>query len=222
LHGVGLSLGSTDPLDGLHLAKLKSLIERSEPALVSEHLAWGSFGKRFINDLLPLPYTRESLAHMIERVDQAQTTLGCRILIENISTYLQFSHSEIEESAFLMELSSATGCGLLIDINNIYVNACNHGIDARRFIASIAADHVEELHLAGHSINRHGDIDLLIDTHAAPVCEEVWELYAFAIQHFGPKPTLIEWDSDIPALATLIDEAEKAQSHMERIHDLAA
>src|SRR5438128_2555787 len=154
LHGVGLSLCSVDPIDGRHLARLKRLIGRASPALVSEHLSWGSVDGRFANDLLPLPYTKESLAHMIARVDQVQNTLQRPILIENISSYLQYAHSNIDEGAFLAELSRITGCGLLIDINNLYVNERNHGVDARRFIDSLPPASVQELHLAAHSTPR--------------------------------------------------------------------
>ena len=222
LHGVGLSLGTTDPIDRNHLTKLKQLIQRAEPALVSEHLSWGSIDGRFANDLLPLPYTSESLTHMIERVDQTQLALGRTILIENISSYLQFSHDEIEEGQFLAELSRATGCGLLIDINNLYVNEYNHGLDARRFIDSIPADAVQELHLAGHCVRHLGDVDLLIDTHSALVCDAVWALYEFAVASFGARPTLIEWDSDLPTLDILVGEAHKAQYVLERTRDLTA
>jgi len=222
LHGVGLSLGSTDPLDKVHIEKLKQLIGRTEPALVSEHLSWGSVDGRFVNDLLPLPYTRESLRHMIDRVDQTQQALGRTIAIENISAYLQFSHSEIAEPHFLSELSQATGCGLLLDINNLYVNERNHGQDARRFIEAIPAQAVQEFHLAGHTVNSFGDAELVIDTHSAPVCEAVWTLYEFALRKIGAKPTLIEWDSEIPALDVLVREADKASYLMQRHRDLAA
>ena len=222
LHGVGLSLGSIDPLDGEHLMKLKRLIDRTVPAFVSEHLSWVSVDGRFANDLLPLPYTQESLAHLISRVDQVQDALQRTILIENISSYLLYSHSEIEESTFLGELSRATGCGLLIDINNLYVNERNHGVDARRFIDAVPAAAVEEMHLAGHSIERIEQTEILIDTHSSPVCEAVWDLYGYAIDRFGACPTLIEWDSDIPPLEVLLGEARKAQSIIGKTHDLAA
>ena len=222
LHGVGLSLGSIDPIDGEHLMKLKRLIDRTVPAFVSEHLSWASVDGRFANDLLPLPYTQESLAHLISRVDQVQDALQRTILIENISSYLLYSHSEIEESTFLGELSRATGCGLLIDINNLYVNERNHGVDARRFIDAVPAAAVEEMHLAGHSIERIEQTEILIDTHSSPVCEAVWDLYGYAIDRFGACPTLIEWDSDIPPLEVLLGEARKAQSIIGKIHDLAA
>jgi uncharacterized protein len=222
LHGVGLSLGSSDPLDRQHLMKLKRLIARTSPALVSEHLAWGSADGRFVNDLLPLPYTRETLAHLISRVDQVQSTLQRPILIENISSYLRFSHSSIDEAAFFAELSRATGCGLLVDINNLYVNERNHGVDARQFIDSIPPAAVGELHLAGYSINRIAQSEILIDTHSTPVCGAVWTLYRYALQRFGARPTLIEWDADIPELDVLLGEARKAQHMIGEVHDLAA
>lgn len=222
LHGVGLSLGSTDPLDQNHLKKLRHLIECAQPSLVSEHLSWGSVDGRFVNDLLPLPYTSESLQHLNDRVDQTQEALGRPILLENISAYLQFAHSDIAEAQFLRELSRRTGCGLLVDVNNLYVNERNHGLDARGFIEAIPAQAVQELHLAGHSVNRMGEVELLIDTHSAPVCEAVWTLYEFAISRFGATPTLIEWDSDLPSLDVLVGEAHKAEHLLERHHDLAA
>jgi uncharacterized protein (UPF0276 family) len=222
LHGVGLSLGSVDPIDRAHLMKLKRLIGRTSPAFVSEHLSWGSIDGRFVNDLLPLPYTQESLAHMVSRIDQVQSALQRTILVENISSYLQYSHSDIDESAFLTELARATGCGLLVDINNLYVNEKNHGVDARRFIESIPPPVVRELHLAGHSSNRVGRAEILIDTHSTPVCDAVWALYRHALRHFGALPTLIEWDADIPPIDVLLGEAHKAQSFLGEVDDLAA
>lgn len=222
LHGVGLSLGSTDPLNPEHLKLLKRLIARSAPALVSEHLSWGSIGEQFMNDLLPMPYTEEALKHMVTRVQQVQDFLGHRILIENVSSYLQFKTAELSESEFLAALASESGCGLLLDVNNVYVSARNHGFDPYRFVASIPSEYVEELHLAGHTVNRYGDCEIIIDTHSDHVCDEVWQLYDFVIQHLGPRPTLIEWDTDIPALDVLAAEAALADSHLEQVHGLAA
>ena len=222
LHGVGLSLGSVDPVNGEHMRKLKRLVDWSEPGLVSEHLCWGSVNGTFLNDLLPLPYTEEALRHMISRVGQLQDFLGRQILIENISSYLQFNCAQLPEAVFLAKLAEDSGCGLLIDVNNVYVSACNHGFDARQFLDAIPSRHVRELHLAGHSVNRYGDRDILIDTHAAPVCDGVWRLYEHALRLFGPVPTLIEWDADIPALDVLAAEAAKADRKMEEIHELAA
>jgi uncharacterized protein (UPF0276 family) len=222
LHGVGLSLGATDPLNQEHLRLLKRLIERSEPTLVSEHLSWGSFAGSYLNDLLPMPYTEEALAHMIERVRAVQDYLGRQILIENVSSYLQFKDAPMREAEFLAELVSGSNCGLLLDVNNVYVSACNHGFDPYRYVAMIPAAAVQELHLAGHRANRYGDREILIDTHSTHVCDPVWKLYDFAIQHCGATPTLIEWDTDIPALSVLVAEAAIADSHLEAVHGLAA
>jgi len=221
LHGVGLSLGSTDTLDREHLRRLKRLVGWSEPAIVSEHLSWGSVNGIHFNDLLPLPLTEEALAHMIARVDQVQDLLGRQILVENVSSYLEFADSQIAEWDFLAALAGEARCGLLVDVNNVYINACNHGFDARRYLSSLPRHLVQELHLAGHSRNRYADYDILIDSHAAPVCDEVWELYDFALGCFGPVPTLIEWDADLPALEILLAEAGKANQHLEQ-HALAA
>jgi uncharacterized protein (UPF0276 family) len=216
LHGVGLSLGSTDPLDCTHLAELSRLVRDFEPALVSEHLCWGSVGGRFTNDLLPLPYTEEALRHMVGRVRTVQESLGRQILIENVSSYLQFTCSQMTEWEFLSALVQESGCALLLDVNNVYVNAMNHGFDARTFIEHIPAGAVREIHLAGHIVNRVGDREIRIDTHSTHVCDAVWELYAFALRCHGYVPTLIEWDAEIPALDVLIAEARKAQGIMEK------
>jgi uncharacterized protein (UPF0276 family) len=222
LHGVGLSLGSADPLDTEHLRKLRRLIAWSQPALVSEHLSWGSFDGTYLNDLLPLPYTEEALRHMIQRVGELQDFLGRQVLIENISSYLQFNGAQLQEWEFLAALGRESGCGLLVDVNNIYVSACNHGFDPTHYLASIPQGAVQEIHLAGHAINRHGSGEILIDTHSTPVCPAVWELYQFALTCFGPLPTLIEWDADIPALAVLVGEAHKADRYLEQSRALAA
>jgi uncharacterized protein (UPF0276 family) len=222
LHGVGLSLGSSDPLDVAHLDKLKRLVDWSEPAFVSEHLSWASVDGTLLNDLLPLPYTEEALDHMIHRVDQLQNHLGRQILLENISTYLQFNGAQLPEWEFLSELAHASGCGLLVDVNNVYVSACNHGFDPYQYLSAVPRDSVRELHLAGHSINRYRDRTILIDTHSAPVCDAVWHLYAHALACFGALPTLVEWDADIPALAVLVAEADKANCILERVRAVAA
>lgn len=220
LHGVGMGLASTAPLDQAHLSALHRLCDAVQPAAVSEHLCWNSVpdmtvkGSMVINDLLPFPYTLEALSHVAGRVEQVQKKLGRRLLVENLSSYLSFTSSEMSESEFLSELSRRTGCAILFDVNNLYVNARNLGVDAKTFIKSLPADAVAEYHLAGHSI-RDG---CLVDTHSAQVCAEVWELYEFALQQIGPRPTLIEWDSDIPALAILQGEAEKAQQRLEEYH----
>jgi uncharacterized protein len=215
LHGVGLSLGSTDPLDAVHLAEIARLVREHQPMLVSEHLSWGSAGGRFTNDLLPMPYTDEALRHMVARVRQVQDALGRQILIENVSSYLQFKGAELTEWDFLAALSHESDCGLLLDVNNVYVSAVNHGFDALTYLDGIPRHTVREMHLAGHSVRRVGERHVRIDTHDAPVCDEVWALYAAALERFGPVPTLIEWDSNIPALDVLAAEAHEADRMIE-------
>lgn len=218
LHGVGLSLGSADPLNMEHLRKLKSLVLRIEPGLVSEHLSWSSVGGRYMNDLLPLPYTEESLRHVIERIRQTQEFLGRRILVENPSSYLQFVASTIPEWEFLAEVSARSGCGILLDVNNIYVSAFNHRFNPLVYIQSISPDKVEEIHLAGFESYRTG----LIDTHSKPVFEAVWDLYLEAAKRFENVPTLIEWDTDIPSLSVLLGEARKADLILDKDHAATA
>jgi uncharacterized protein (UPF0276 family) len=222
LHGVGLSLGSTDPIDRAHLRELGQLVRDTDPLFVSEHLSWASVGGRFANDLLPLPYTEEALRHMISRVRQVQDFLGRQILIENVSSYLEFSESQLPEWDFLAALCHETDCALLLDVNNVYVSAMNHGFDPHHYLNRIPRRAVQEMHLAGHSIRRIGNRDIRIDTHDAPVCEAVWALYSAAIERFGRVPTLIEWDSNIPTLAVLLEEARKADRIAERRHARAA
>jgi uncharacterized protein len=222
LHGVGLSMGSTDDLDAHHLGAIVRLTRELQPMLVSEHLSWGSAGGRFTNDLLPLPYTEEALSHMVTRVLQVQEALGREMLIENVSSYLQFAHSQIDEWDFLAELAKRSGCGLLLDVNNVYVSAMNHGFDALHYLNRIPREHVRELHLAGHSVHTVGGREIRIDTHSAPVCDAVWSLYAAALERFGPLPTLIEWDTDIPSLEELVAEARKADCMLEMHHARAA
>jgi hypothetical protein len=221
-HGVGLSLGSADPLDLTHLRLLKRLVDRFQPALVSEHCCWVSVNGTFLNDLLPLPYTEEALDHMIRRVGQVQDVLGRQILIENPSSYLEFNHSTIREWDFLAQLAGQSGCGLLVDVNNIYVSSRNNGFDPYDYLQHIPPHHVGEIHLAGFSINRYGEREILIDTHSARVWPAVWDLYEAAVRRFGPVPTLIEWDTDLPDLDTLIAEARHADALMEGAHALVA
>ncbi len=218
LHGVGMSLGGADPLDRAHLAKLARLIERTEPALVSEHLCWSGIGGRVLNDLLPLPYTDEALAHVCARVAELQDYLGREILVENVSTYLAFADATIPEWEFVAAVARRTGCKLLCDVNNIYVNATNHGFDADAYLAALPREAIAEIHLAGFDASG----PCLIDTHGAPVAPDVWALYRRAIARFGPVPTLIEWDTDIPPLATLLAEAATAQTILETPDALAA
>jgi len=208
LHGVGLSLGSADALAQAHLAKLKRLVDRVEPALVSEHLSWGSLGTRHFNDLLPMPNTREVLALLTERIDRVQSALKRSILVENVSAYIEFRDSDMTDTALLDELARRTGCAVLFDVNNLYVNAVNFGFDPVSRLADLRPEAVGEMHLAGHTAVD----DCLIDTHGARVCSEVWALYQEACRRFGPKPTLIEWDTHIPALDVLLDEAAIAGS----------
>jgi uncharacterized protein len=217
LHGVGLSLGSADPLDQAHLARLAQLVRRFEPALVSEHLSWTSIGGRHANDLLPLPYTAESLAHVVSRVGEVQDRLGRPILVENVSSYLEFADSDIPEWAFVREVARRAGCAILLDVNNIHVSAVNHGFDARAYLESIEPGTVGEIHLAGFEATPDG----LIDTHGARVSPEVWQLYDAAIARFGLVPTLVEWDTKLPALAVLLGEAATANQVLAR-HGAAA
>ena len=219
LHGVGLSLGSTDPLSDKHLASLKSLVDRVEPALVSDHLCWTSVGGVHANDLLPLPYTDEALLHVARRIAQVQTHLGRRILVENVSSYLEYRSSQMSEWDFLAELSRRSGCAILLDINNIHVSATNHGFDALDYLRAMPAEAVLEMHLAGHSVNKAQaddgrEVEILIDTHSRPVSAPVWSLYETALSRFGPTPTIVEWDADLPPLAGLLEEADKAQPRL--------
>jgi len=212
LHGVGMSLGSTDALNEIYLKKLKSLVERIEPAWVSDHLAWISAENRYVHDLLPLPYTEEALQHVSARVRQAQDFLGRRLLIENPSSYLSFKHDEMTEWEFLTALADQADCDLLFDVNNAYVSATNRGTDPIVYIEMLPTERVREIHLAGYE-EHYG---YLFDTHGYSVQPPVWELYRASIGKFGPVPTLIEWDTDIPSLQVLKNEAATAQAEMER------
>jgi uncharacterized protein (UPF0276 family) len=209
VHGVALSLGSAEELDWVHLGRLKELVERVEPFLVSEHLAWSAIGGVYLNDLLPLPYTEESLELFCRHVDEAQEALGRQLLIENPASYLRFRHSTFSEVEFLNESARRTGCGILCDVNNLYVSASNFGFDPIGYLNALRADAVGEIHLAGH--HPAEDVDILIDDHGTPVAPPVWELYEEALQRFGPAPSLIEWDTNLPALGVLLDEARHAQ-----------
>jgi hypothetical protein len=206
LHGIGLSLGSADALNVDHLRSLKTLIERCEPCLVSEHLSWSTAAGRCLNDLLPLPYTEEALQVFCDHVSEAQDFLGRQMLIENPSSYVAWRDSTIPEAEFLCAVAEQTGCGILLDVNNVYVSATNHGFDALAYLATIPVARVAEVHLAGFDRGEH----CLIDTHGTPVAEPVWALYAEAIRRCGPVPTLIEWDTDLPSLEILLAEAGKA------------
>jgi uncharacterized protein len=209
IHGVALSLGSAEKLDRVHLGRFKALIERVEPVLVSEHLAWSAIGGAYLNDLLPLPYTEESLDVFCRHVSEAQETLGRRLLIENPSSYLRFRHSTIPEAEFLTETARRTGCGILCDVNNIYVSAANFRFDPIAYLDALPMLAIGEIHLAGHYAAE--DVDVLIDDHGSAVAQPVWELYVQALRRFGAAPTLIEWDTKLPALEILLDEARHAQ-----------
>ncbi len=217
-HGVGLSLGSTDPIDRAHLKKLKALIDRFEPAFVSEHLSWSSVGGRFLNDLLPLPYTTESLDHICSRIDEVQEALQRPLLIENITRYLTWRDSPIPEGEFMAEAARKTGCGILLDINNVYVNAINFHLDPLDVLKAIPGHAVWEIHLAG--FDRFGR--RLIDTHGQAVHPDVWHLYEWTINHLGPRPTLIEWDTNLPALHVLVEQAAQADAILEGCHVTAS
>ena len=211
LHGVGLSLGSARPLDYQHLTRLASLVKQLDPFLVSEHLSWSTTDDVHFNELLPLPYTDESLNVMTSHVLQVQDFLCRRLLIENPANYLRFRHSTLTEAAFLTELVARTDCGLLCDINNLYVSAHNVGIDPADYLLTIPGSAIGEIHLAGHArVMAAGDV-VLIDDHGSPVSDDVWTLYAQTIRTFGHRPTLIEWDSNLPALEVLVGEASRAR-----------
>jgi uncharacterized protein (UPF0276 family) len=211
MHGVALSLGSAGPLDGDHLARLKQMADRLDPFLVSEHMAWSISDGAHLNDLLPLPCTEEALETMATHVAQVQDVLGRAILVENPSGYLRFRHSTMDEAVFLAELVHRTGCGLLCDVNNIYVSAQNIATDPIEYLDLLPAAAVGEIHLAGHAVNVVGNRTVLIDDHASRVSDGVWDLYRDALVRFGNRPTLIEWDADLPTLDTLLDEAAKAR-----------
>jgi uncharacterized protein (UPF0276 family) len=215
LHGVGLGLGSSQGYSLQHIKKLQRLVQRIEPALVSEHLCWGSIAGRQMNDLLPMPLTPQAFELVASRVSQLQDMLERRVLIENVSTYLRFADDQLSESEFLVQLSRQTGCGILLDVNNLYVNQCNHGEDALqalRCFSQLPPDSVAEIHLAGHLLMSELMSEFVIDNHGSQIAAPVWALYHEACRLFGPEvPTLIEWDTDIPALQVLLGEADKAE-----------
>lgn len=222
LHGVGLSLGSTDPLEKRHLDELRRAVTRFDPALVSEHLAWSSVGGRHANELLPLPYTEEALRHVGARIAAVQDALGRQILVENIASYVEFCGSRLSEWEFLAGVVAESACGVLLDVNNIYVSAHNLDFEPENYLAAIPPAAVRELHLAGHTMVPSQGRELLIDTHGAPVADTVWDLYERALARFGAIPTLIEWDTHIPPLTTLIAEAAKADARLAAAHADAA
>ncbi|AXE96257.1 MNIO family bufferin maturase [Paraburkholderia sp. 22099] len=217
LHGVGLSPGSVEGLDARHLERVRAVIERVEPGLVSEHLSWSVSAGVYLADLLPLPMTEEALTLVCSHVDQVQTCLRRRISLENPSTYLRFRHSTIPEWAFLAEVARRTGCGILCDVNNIYVSAGNHGWNAQVYLDALPPESVTEIHLAGHSVRQLDEGRIIrIDDHGSRVAPAVWDLFELALRRFGPVPTLIEWDTDVPPLEVLMEEAALADAAIGR------
>jgi uncharacterized protein (UPF0276 family) len=216
IHAVGLSLGSTDGLDEAHLARIVALVERLEPALVSDHLSWSVFGGRYFNDLLPLPYTEEALAVVVRNVQRLQEALGRQVSVENPSCYLGFAQSTLSEPEFLAELVRRSGCGLLLDVNNVAVTAHNLRLDPQDWLAGLASQSIAEYHLAGHAVNDADGEPILIDDHGSRVREGVWTLFDQTVSRFGPRPTLIEWDTDLPPVGVLLGEAERAERALAR------
>ena len=215
LHGVGLSIGAAKPLDQDHLRRLKDLIARYQPGLFSEHLAWSSHGDAFLNDLLPMPYTVETLQRIVSHIHQVQETLGRQMLLENPSTYVAFAESAYAEPDFIAEVQRRTGCGLLLDVSNVYVASTNQQWDPFAYIDAYPLGAVQEIHLAGFTPETDDEQrPLLIDTHNRPVDPLVWQLYAYVINKLGPTPTLIEWDADLPSWGELLAEAMRAEAHM--------
>jgi uncharacterized protein (UPF0276 family) len=227
LHGVGLSLGSAEPPDMEHLARIRRLVDRFEPALLSEHIAWSVEDGHYLNDLFPIPYTEEALKLVARNIAIAQEALGRRLMVENPSSYLRFVDSTMPECEFVAELSRRAGCGILLDVNNIHVSARNHGFDIGEYLVTIPVSAVGELHVAGHAAQEIAGVSILIDDHASRVAPPVWGLLDAALARFGPQPVLVEWDNDIPPLSVLLDEREKAQRRLdaaqgERPHARAA
>jgi uncharacterized protein (UPF0276 family) len=216
IHGVGLSLGGADDLDERHLTRIQRLVERLAPALVSEHLSWSAIDGAYLNHLLPLPYTEEALAVVVRHVEEVQARLHRRLLVENPSSYLRFRHSPIPEPEFLGELVRRTGCGLLCDVNNAYVSGHNVRFDPAAYLEALPADAVGEIHLAGHAVNDADGHILLVDDHGSPVSPPVWSLYELALTRFGPVPTLVERDTNLPPLADLLAEAARAEGELAR------
>ncbi|WP_127144050.1 DUF692 domain-containing protein [Pelagibacterium montanilacus] len=216
-HGVGLSIGGDGPIDQDHIGRLKTLIDRYRPASFSEHLAWSTHDSAYLNDLLPLPYTEQTLARVCEHVDEVQNALGRRMLLENPSTYVLFSESTIEETEFLTRIADRTGCGLLLDVNNVMVSTVNHRLDPYAYIERFALDLVGEIHMAGYDETVDGAGDrLLIDAHGSAVRPDVFELFVFALNKAGPRPVLVEWDNNVPGFAELHAEARRVEAVIAR------
>ncbi len=211
VHGVGLSIGGEEPLDRAHLKRLKKLNDRVQPAVFSEHLAWSTHDSEFLNDLLPLPYTADTLTRVANHIDEVQNTLGRQMLLENPSSYLAFAESTLSESDFLAELVHKTNCGLLLDINNVFVSSTNLGLSPQDYLAAYPIDAVGEIHVGGHAIDSDDhDAPLLIDSHGTPVADPVWALLGDTLARTGPQPVLVEWDNDVPEWPVLRSEAERA------------
>jgi uncharacterized protein len=217
VHGVALSLGSPEGIESEHLERLASLVTDVDACLVSEHLAWSRSAEVYYNELLPLPLTDETLDVVSANIDRTQDRLGRPILVENPSGYLEFEQSTMSEATFLTRLTERTGCGLLLDVNNLFISGSNLGIDTAEWLSAVPGDVIGEIHLAGHEHGGTADHPLLIDTHGAVVTDEVWTLYAAALNRFGPRPTMIEWDSDVPSLEVLLEEAARAQRIMDQV-----
>ena len=218
IHGVGLSIGAEAKLDTAHLDALARLLDRYAPQSFSEHLAWSTHGDVFLNDLLPLPYTAATLQRVCDHIDQVQTRLQRRLLLENPATYVEFTASTWSEAAFIAEVVRRTGCGLLLDVNNVYVSSVNHDFDPQTYLQALPLQAVGEIHLAGFAETQDGaGAPLLIDNHGTPVAQAVWDLYAFALDLTGPVPTLVERDNDVPMLPVLLAEAQAAQAYLEAL-----
>ncbi len=217
LHGVGLSIGGAKSLDIEHMKRLKALNERYEPGLFSEHLAWSTHDVGYLSDLLPLPYNAETLSLVCAHIDETQSFVGRQMLLENPSSYLTFDESTLDEAEFISEIVKRTGCGLLLDINNVFISAHNINISAQTYLTAYPLKYVQEVHLAGHTLTADdAGNPVIIDDHASPVVGGVWDLYAYAMRHMGPVPTLIERDDNVPALQELVDEAHFADGTMKR------
>jgi uncharacterized protein (UPF0276 family) len=223
LHGVSMSIGGPQPLDQAHLARFRNLVERYEPALVSEHLAWSTHETKYFNDLLPLPYTKATLALVCDHIDEVQNTIRRPILLENPSTYVTFNESTMSETDFIRGVARRTGCGLLLDVSNVFVSATNHGFSPLQYLSDFPLACVGEIHLAGHAEQTDdGDEPLLIDSHDRPVADDVWQLFEAVVLRCGPIPTLIEWDSNVPDWRTLKAEAAAAQAVLDRCQIITA
>ena len=222
MHGIGMSLGSEDGLDINHLQSIKTLVERYQPGLFSEHLSWSRYQQFYSNDLLPIPYTEEAMNVFKDNINQVQDTLGRQILVENPSSYFMLQQNDYTEWDFLVTLCKQTGAGILLDVNNVYVSAINHGFDAEHYLHAIPAEMIGEIHLAGHATEEHAFGQLLIDDHGSEVKQDVWDLYSTLIGSVGAKPTLIEWDTNIPEWATLVAEAKQAESKLLSLEEALA